>query len=67
MFFKTGVLKNFENFIGKRFIGKPAKTCNVIKKRLQHKCFPVKFAKKTPPVAAFEQTQQISVVHCVAK
>ena len=31
MFFKIGVLKN--------------KTCNFIKKRLQHRCFSVKFAK----------------------
>ena len=43
----------------------------LIKKRLQHRCFSVKFAKvlrtpffnKTPLVAASEQIQEISVVH----
>ena len=46
MFFKIGVLKNFAIF-------------NFIKKRLQHRCFPVNIAKfirpallRTPPVAA---------------
>ena len=51
------------------------KTCSFAKKRLQHRCFPVKFAKflrtpffnRAPPVAASEQTEEISVVHCVAK
>ena len=30
------------------------KACNFVNKRLQHKCFPVKFAKflRTPPVGA---------------
>ena len=38
------------------------------RKRLQHSCFPVKFVKllRTAPVAASEQTQEISVVHCLA-
>ena len=51
---KKGVLKSFPNFIGKHLwcslylIKLPA--CNFIKKRLQHKCFPVNFGKllKTP-------------------
>ena len=32
------------------------KACNFVKKRLQHRCFPVKFAKilRTPPAAAYE-------------
>ena len=34
------ILKNFENFTGKHM-----KACNFIKKRLQHRCFSVKFAK----------------------
>ena len=43
MFFKIDVLKNFANFTGKHqcwslFL------VNFIKKRLQHKCFPVKYA-----------------------
>ena len=38
--FKKGILKIFANFTGKGLQG-----CNFIKKRLQHRCFPVKFAK----------------------
>ena len=32
------------------------KACTFVKKKLQHKCFPVKFAKflRMPPVAAYE-------------
>ena len=41
VFCKNGVLKNFAKFIGKH----DWKTCNFIKKRLQHRCFPVNFAK----------------------
>ena len=41
-FVKKGVLKNFANLTGKHL---HLKACNFIKKRLQHKCFPVKFAK----------------------
>ena len=45
MFFEIGVLKNISNFTGKNL-----KACNFIKKRLQHKCFPIKFEKflRTP-------------------
>ena len=45
------VLKNFTNFAGKHlcwslfFKGACLQPCNFIKKRLQHSCFPVKFAK----------------------
>ena len=48
MFLKVGVLKNFANFTGKHLWGPQA--CNFIKKRLQHRCFPVKLAKflRTP-------------------
>ena len=44
MFFGTGALKNFANRV---FVTKVAglKACNFIKKRLQHRCFFVKFAK----------------------
>ena len=52
MFFKIGVLKNFKNFTWKRLVlesnfSKVAGLicCNFIKKRLLHRCFPVKFAK----------------------
>ena len=52
MFFKKGVLKNFVNFSGKHLcwslffnIVAGIQTCYFIKKRLQHRCFPVKFAK----------------------
>ena len=54
MFFKIGVLEKFKNFTGKYL-----QACNLIKKRLQHRCFPVKFAKflrtlfyRTPQVAS---------------
>ena len=51
MFFKIGARKNLSNFTSKH-----VKTCNFVKKRLQHRCFPVKFAKflRTPPMAASE-------------
>ena len=57
MYFRIGVLKNFAMFTGKHlcwslFFNKYAglKACNFIKKRLQHRFFPVKFAKilRTP-------------------
>ena len=41
MFFKILVLKNFANFTGKHLCW--SLFFNFIKKRLQHKCFPVKF------------------------
>ena len=46
---KKCVLKNFGNFTGKHlcrslFLIK-LQACNFVKKRLQHKCFPVKFTK----------------------
>ena len=48
---KKGVFKNFANFTGKHVLeshfNKVAdlKSCNFIKKRLQHRCFLVKFLK----------------------
>ena len=60
MFLRIGVLKNFANFTGKHlrwslFLIK-LQSCSFIKKRLQRKCFPVKFAKllRTPSVVASE-------------
>ena len=49
MFFIIDILKNFGNFTEKHlcwspFLIKLPKTCNLIKKRLQHRYFPVKFA-----------------------
>ena len=50
-FWKKAVLKNFVNFTGKHLcwshlsVTWGSKACNFIKKRLQHRCFPVKFAK----------------------
>ena len=46
MFLPEGVLKNYANFTGKQ----ENVACNFFKKRLQHRCFPVKFAKflRTP-------------------
>ena len=56
MFFKLGVFKNFASFTGKHVLEsmfnkvRGLKFCNFIKKRLQHRCFPVKFVKflRTP-------------------
>ena len=45
VFCKKGVLKNFANFTGKHLCWSLLQTCNFVKKRLQHWCFPVKFAK----------------------
>ena len=52
MFFQIDVLKNVGKSHRKTLVLEPLfnkvaglKTCNVIKKRLQHKCFPLKFAK----------------------
>ena len=45
MFFKVGDLKNFAYFTGKhlcRSLALRSKANNFIKKRLQHRCFPVK-------------------------
>ena len=58
---KIDLLQNFSNFTGKHlcrglFFSKVAilKACNFVNKRLQHRCFPVKFAKnlRTIPVGA---------------
>ena len=54
-----GVLRNFANFTLKTPVSE-SQVCKFIKKRLQHRCFPVKFAKtfkdtlfyRTPSVAA---------------
>ena len=61
-FFKIEVLKNFANSTGKQGL----KVCNFIKNRLQHRCFPKKFAKflitaffyRTFPVAASKNNEQ---------
>ena len=42
MFFEIGLLKNLANFTGKHLCWS---LCNFIKKRLQHRCFSVKFVK----------------------
>ena len=44
-FVKKGDLKNFANFTGKHQCWSLFLDCNFIKKRLQHRCFPMKFAK----------------------
>ena len=68
MLFKLGFLENSANFIGKYlcwslfFINFFFLFVNFIKKRLQHRFFPMKFAKfqetlflcRTPPMAASE-------------
>ena len=57
---KTPVLESLSN----RVPG--LKACNFIKKKLQHRCFPVSVAKflrsyfyRTPPVAAFERNENV--------
>ena len=51
MFFKIGVLKSFANFTGKHLCSSlflknlQAEGLQLHKKRLRHRCFPVKFAK----------------------
>ena len=62
MFFKIGVLQNSSNFTRKHLRRSlfsnvaGLRACNFVKKRLEHRCFPVKFAKflRTRPVAAYE-------------
>ena len=62
MFFKIGVLKNFADFKGKHLcwiLFLIIRLATLFKKRLKHRCFPVKLAKflrtpffyRTPPVA----------------
>ena len=76
LFLKIDGLKNFANFTEKH----QCWSLFLIKlhawRRLQHRCFPVNFEilqnieylfYRTPPVVASEQTQEISVVHCMAK
>ena len=50
MFFKIGVFKNFANFTEKHPCWSLFLACNFIKKRLQHRHCPLKFAKflRTP-------------------
>ena len=59
MFLEIVVLKKFPNFTGKQVAG--LQKCNFLKKKLQHRFFPVKFAKflnalfyRTSPVGASE-------------
>ena len=75
MFFKTDILKNFANITGKHqcwslFLIKlqawrhatlrvlSCEICDIFKKN---------FFQRKHPVAASEQTQEISAIHCVAK
>ena len=51
MFIKIGVLKIFAIFTGKL---PDLKAFNFIKKRLQHRCFPVNYAKSLTPVFLIE-------------
>ena len=44
-FFKIVVLKNFANFTGKSLYWSLFLIFDNVKQRLQHRCFPVKFAK----------------------
>ena len=67
MYFKVGALKNLGNFTGKIYLleslfvkASGPHVCKLIKKRLQHRYFPVKLGRfqehffyRTPPVAGF--------------
>ena len=49
-FMKKGVLGNFTKFTSKTPVPAPvSETCNFIKKRLWHRCFPVNFVKFLRP------------------
>ena len=76
MFFKKSVLRNLAKFTGKHlyqglFFNKVEglRPATLLKKRISHSCFPVNFAKflrtpffqRTPPVAASELYQGISI------
>ena len=77
MFFKIGVLKNFTNFRAKleslfnKLTG--LRTSKFIKKRHEHRCFPVKFAKflrtpffnRTPALAASMQRLDYPLIFLV--
>ena len=64
MFFKKGVLKKFPNFYRKMPVLEylfnkvvNLEACNFIQKRLQHRCFPAKFAKSVRTRFFTEQLQ----------
>ena len=55
MFFKIGILKNLGNFTENTCVGVAGlKASKLVKNRLQHQCFSVKFGTflRAPPVAA---------------
>ena len=60
MFFKIGVFKSFANFIEKHQSPTLVLSCEICENFK-------KLFSRTPPVAAPEQTQVISAVHCVVK
>ena len=74
MFFKIGVLKNFAIFTGKHLcwslfliqLQAQAQACKFIRKRLQHRCFPVNIAKflKT---ASFTEHLQWLLLHLISQ
>ena len=57
MFFRISQISQENTCVGILFSNVAGlKACNFVKKRLQHRCLPLKFAKylRTPPVSAFE-------------
>ena len=70
MFFKVGAFKNFANFTEKQLSWSLFWVCNFVKKRLQHWCFSMKFAKflrksfftEHLPVAAFGNRWSVSLI-----
>ena len=79
MLWKKAVFRNFTKFKEKHLCwslflwSEGLKGCNFVKKRLQHKCFPVDFAAKllktasygTPPVATFDRFEDLKKFKCL--
>ena len=65
MFLKIVVLKNFANFTGKHQCWSLSlQACNFVKKRLQHRCYVVKFAKFLITIFFTEQLFTVTASVC---
>ena len=71
---EKGVLKNLGKFTGKHlcwslFFNKGAglQACNIIKKRLQHSCFPVKFPKFSRTLTLKNICESLLLTHSLKK
>ena len=66
MFLKIRFLKNFSNFTKKQPVLEPL-GLNIVKKRLQHRCFPVKFAKFLRTLFLIEHVRWCLVQSSISK